>query len=468
MESACRARGCSRRAFLSAAGLGLAALGAPKPARAQSAKGERPPNVIVIMSDDIGHEAYGCYGGTSYKTPVLDVWAATGARFENAHSQPLCTPSRVKIMTGRYNSRNYVRFGEFPFGEKTFGHVMKSAGYATCIAGKWQLQGRGAQGPRDAGFDEYCLWHMMDVEQDKGPRYRDPKIIENGTWRTDTEGKYGPDVVSNYILDFIERKKDGPFFVYYPMILVHNPFEPTPDSPEWGQDARGNNFFKDMVEYHDKVLGRISDKLDALGLRENTLLLYMGDNGTNGSITSRVSGGGSVKGGKGGTTDAGTHVALIANWKGTIPEGAVINDIVDFSDILPTIAEAGGAALPEGVRIDGQSFLPRLKGQRGNPRGWIFIRYKRDPDRTEYRFVRDQRWKLYDEGGHPRAGKLYDVPADVLEENPIAEGQGGGEAEAARRRLRKALALVRFGNRANAPGMRSKGLPYFSAKRGPG
>ncbi len=405
--------------------------------------GAARPNIILIMADDIGHECLGCYGSASYKTPVLDELARTGVKFEHCYSQPLCTPSRVKIMTGRSNARNYIRFGNFDFKERTFAQVMKDAGYKTCISGKWQLMGAGADGPYKAGFDEYCLWHMEDVYAPKGSRYRNPKIVQNGKLLGVLDGKYGPDVFCDYITGFIERNKAKPFLVYYPMALTHGPFEPTPDSPEWGQDTANKRFYVDMVAYMDKAVGRIVKKLDELDLREKTLILFTGDNGTPVGITSQMTDGSSIKGGKGQTTDAGTHVALIANFKGTIGGGRICSDIVDFSDFLPTLADAAGASLPNGVTIDGRSFLPQLRGEPGKPRDWIYCWYQRDPGRTLYRFARDRRWKLYDTGDHERAGKLFDVSADPLETEPVETGQGNAEADEAAKRLQAALDSMR-------------------------
>ncbi|MHC4744754.1 MAG: sulfatase-like hydrolase/transferase, partial [Planctomycetota bacterium] len=282
-------------------------------------------------------------------------------------------------------------------------------------------------------------WHMEDVFGPKASRYRDPKIIENGEVLEGLEGKYGPDVVTDYMLGFMDRNKDRPFLVYYPMILTHSPFDPTPDSPEWGQNISNSRFYKDMVEYMDKTIGRIVSKLDKLGLRENTLIMFTGDNGTPKGITSQMTDGSSIDGGKGVTTDAGTHVALVANWKGTIPPGKVCDDMVDFSDVLPTLVDAGGASLPKGVTIDGRSFLPQLRGEKGNPRDWTFCWYQRNPGDQLHRFARDKRWKLYGESTAARAGKLFDVSVDVLEQNPIEPGQGGEEAEQARARLQAVL-----------------------------
>jgi len=402
--------------------------------------GPARPNIVLIMVDDQGYECLGCYGGTSYKTPVLDRLAETGIRFEHCYSQPLCTPSRVQIMTGRYNFRNYIRFGHFDYGQRTFAHILKDAGYATCVAGKWQLIGPpGADAPFAAGFDEYCLWHMEDVFGPKQSRYRNPKLIQNGELLPNTQGKYGPDIVADYLIDFIQRNKDRPFLAYYPMILTHSPFDPTPDSPEWGQTISNKRFYVDMVEYMDKTIGRIVRKLDELGLREKTLILFTGDNGTPKGITSRMRDGTSIAGGKGMTTDAGTHVALVANWKNTIPPGRVSAELVDFTDVLPTLAEAAGAPLPAGLQIDGRSFLAQLLGRKGNPRDWTFCWYRRDPGAQLHRFARDRRWKLYDQSTADRAGKLFDVSADPLETSPVEPGQGGAEAAAARAKLQAVL-----------------------------
>jgi len=433
-------REINRRQFIKAVGMGTIFLAMPGcMSGSQSPVGKvKRPNIILIMADDLGYECLGCYGSKSYKTPVFDELAATGMRFEHCYSQPLCTPSRVKIMTGKSNSRNYTYFGALDPKEKTFGHLMQSAGYATCVVGKWQLaardRGEGTH-PGPAGFDEHCLWQV----DDRGSRYRDPIIVQNGKDRQDTKGKYGPDIFTDYAVDFIERNKTRPFFLYFPMALTHAPFEPTPDTEEWkkGNKKADKKHFADMVAYMDKIIGRLVRKLNEASLRENTLILFTGDNGTPRGIATQMQDGSVINGGKGATTDAGNHVALIANWKGGIQAGKVRQDLVDFSDILPTIAEAVGASVS--WDIDGRSFLPQLRGRRGNPRDWIFIWYRRNPGDTLYRFARDQRWKLYGDGKYDRAGKLFDVSADPLEESPIEPGKGGEQAAAARKKLEAAL-----------------------------
>jgi arylsulfatase A len=398
----------------------------------------KQPNIVLIMADDLGYEGLSCNGGQLYTTPVLDQLANTGIRFEHCYSQPLCTPSRVQIMTGRYNFRNYKMFAYLDSGETTFGNVMKDAGYTTCIAGKWQLS-NGIEGPKHAGFDEYCLWQIYSFVAGKdvrGPRYTDPKVYVNGKTLENTKGKYGPDIFVDFINNFIRENKDKPFFVYYPMILTHAPFSPTPDSEEWDGDRykKDKKFFRDMVEYMDKSVGRIVDQLDELGLRENTLIIFTGDNGSPRQINSKFNDGW-VQGGKSYMTDAGTHVPLIANWPGTIPPGLVSDDLVDFSDFVPTFAEVGKAALPENKTIDGHSFLPQLLGEKGTPREWVFVHYwdrGRDVLKTR-EFARDKRYKLYDDGS------FFDIVNDPLEENPIAEEMIHEELKATKLRLQKVI-----------------------------
>src|SRR5687767_12974418 len=298
----------------------------------------RTPNVILIMADDFGYECVTANGGQSYQTPNLDRLAATGMRFEQCHVQPLCTPTRVQLMTGLYNVRNYIEFGAMDPKATTFAHRLKSAGYATAVCGKWQI-GLEPDSPQKFGFDEAFLWWHMR----RASRYANPGFEHNGVAR-DFKGDYGPKVVNDFAIDFITRKKDGPFFLYYPMMLTHGPFQPTPDSAEWnagsdGRDRQNVKHFAEMTAYMDKMIGELVAKLDALGLRDNTLLLFLGDNGTGGEVVSQFKGQ-SYPGGKGRSNARGTHVPLIANWPGSISAGKVNEDLIASTDFLPTICAA--------------------------------------------------------------------------------------------------------------------------------
>ncbi len=418
-------------------------LGSASSCRGQrgSAKALPSPNILLVMADDLGYEGLSCNGGTSTSTPVLDELARTGVRFTHCHSTPLCTPSRVQLMTGKYNFRNYREFGTLPPGETTMAHRLKEAGYATCVAGKWQLAGHYAGSnyrgegtfPDEAGFDEHCLWQVDRL----GSRYWNPAIQQNGVLRVGLQDRYGPDVVCDFILDFIARHRSERFFIYYPMILTHAPFVATPLSaprPEI-RDIADTAHFGEMVTYADRLIGRIVRRLDELGLREDTLILFTCDNGSPRGITSRM-GERVIQGGKGFTTDAGTHVPLIANWQGQTAVGSICEDLIDFTDFLPTLMEAAGVTLPEDA--DGRSFFPQALGKRGRPRDWIFCHY--DPRWGEWapkRFVRAKRWKLYGDGS------MFDLEIDPQETRPLPQEALSQEAEDARLRLQGVLDTLR-------------------------
>lgn len=381
----------------------------------------RQPNIILIMADDVGIEGFGCYGGSSYKTPHIDRLAQQGVRFTHAYSQPLCTPTRLQIMTGKYNHRNWKYFGIMPPEEKTIGHWMKEAGYKTCIAGKWQLQsydppdypgaelrrGTGMH-PKDSGFDTYQLFHSLHTE-DKGSRYADPTFLRDGVLHNELKGKYGEDLNRDFIVEFMQKNVDDPFFVYYPMALPHWPMNPTPLSADWADPEKrliaDKRYFADMVEYMDKLVGSIVDAVDQLGLAERTLILFYSDNGTHLSIESKM-GDVTIPGGKAQPTQTGVRVPLIARWKGAVVPG-VTNDLVDSSDFLVTMMEIAGKPLPENTQHDGVSFASALGLSKGNvkrqPRQSCFFWYDPRPgwDKDQFSrhiFALDHRYKLFSDG----------------------------------------------------------------------
>lgn len=410
------------------------------------------PNILLIMADDIGIEGLGCYGGTSYRTPNIDRLAADGLRFTTAYSQPLCTPTRVQIMTGLYNNRNWMSFGILDPHARTFGHLLKEAGYATGIFGKWQLQsydppdlpnaearrGTGMH-PRNAGFDEYALFHSLHTE-DKGSRYANPTMLEgtaghDGQLRT-YPGRYGEDVWVDKIVDFFDRNKQRPTFVYYPMALPHRPFEPTPDSDDWDpasvpeEDVR---FISDMVEYMDTTVGNLVDKLKAKNVLQNTLVLFYADNGFHRAVYSDLADGRNIRGGKGEPLQTGFHVPLIAHWPGHIEPGTC-DDIVDASDFVPTLLDMAGTRLAPGAPTDGISFAPRLFGEKTNPRQAAFFWYDPRPGWDKERFHRsvfavDRHYKLF------RSGRLFRLGDRPLQETPVDPLEMTEADKAARQKL---------------------------------
>ncbi len=395
----------------------------------------RQPNLILILADDLGFETIGANGGTSYRTPAIDQLAETGARFTHCFVQPLCTPTRAQLMTGQYNVRNYRQFGSLDPDSQTFANMLKYHGYSTCITGKWQL-GQDKDLPRKSGFDEHCLWQHTR----RPPRYVNPGLEINGESKDFTSGEYGPDIVNEYALEFITKKKDQPFFLYYPMMLAHGPYLATPDSADWDPKATGEDFgkaprhFGEMVEYMDKLIGRLVARLEELQLRDNTLILFVGDNGT-GKGTRSMMGDRVVIGGKGTTTAAGMHVPLIANWPEKIAAGTVHTDLVDSTDFLPTLLEAAGVSPPMDAILDGRSFLPQLKGKPGTPRDWIYSWYWPHPDRNDAlrEFAFNHRYKLY------RTGEFFDLEQDREENSPMEVASLTGDASAAAVILQSAL-----------------------------
>jgi arylsulfatase A-like enzyme len=421
----------------------------PAPASAETPAASRP-NIILIMADDLGFETLGTYGGESYETPSLDRMAEKGMRFENCYSTPLCTPSRVQIMTGQYNFRNYIGFGMLRPGETTFGHLLQKAGYRVGITGKWQLYGNPGQRklfapavgthPSEAGFDEYCLWQV-----DEGPweaRYKDPRIALTGQKPQVFEGEYGPDRYTGFALDFIERHRDEPFLLYYPMCLTHDPFQPTPGHSDY--DAldpveRLNDpvHFAAYVAYMDHIVGRILQKVEDLGLSEKTLVLFTGDNGTDTKVESRWRGR-TVPGMKGAPVEFGTHVPLLAQWPGRVPAGGRDSGLVDFTDFLPTLVEVAGAPVPDGLQLDGQSFLHRLLGQPGPEREWVFCHYApRWGNWGNARYVHDTEWKLHEDG------RIYHIETDPLEEGGRSEEELPAEVQEKIHSFRAVLARLR-------------------------
>ncbi len=398
------------------------------------------PNLVVIMADDIGFENLSCYGSEVYETPHLDALAASGMRFDHAHSQPICTPSRVQIMTGIYNNRNYIHFGLLDPEAVTFANTLRDAGYRTVIGGKWQLEG-GYGGVKNFGFDRHCLWQLNR----KPSRYPNPGLEIDGEQKDFKNGEFGPDIVNAYLCDFLEEQKgsDEPFFVYYPMILPHWPFVPTPDHPDWDptmwRDAtrepggyRNQKYWDAFVRYTDKMVGQLIAKLEETGQRDDTLVIWTGDNGTYTDIVSEFRGK-PYRGGKGSPKDNGTHVGFIASWPGVIEPGQVSDALVDFSDVFPTLTEAAGVAAPEG--LDGVSLVPVFEGRpEDRKKDAIYCWYHRDGVRDQAsQHARDQRHKLY------ATGKFYDTVADPEEKHDLAADGVPASLQAVHAKLKAVL-----------------------------
>lgn len=388
-------------------------------------------NFVVIMADDLGPDELGSYGNTSHHTPNLDRLAAQGMRFQTAYATPLCTPSRVMIMTGRYGFRtgwyNFTgRPGsptyedpDYDLGEAelTFADILRSAGYATALAGKWQIPQPLERRVVNAGFATYRIWawprNSLPIDGGRAAlrgargrsRFWQPVAIQDGELLSTRPDDYGPDLYADFLIEFIREHRHERFLAYLPMTLVHRPWAPTPVPGRPGLRTRGG--LRNNVEYMDHVVGRLVTALDRMGLRENTVVLFTSDNATQGR-------------GKADATEQGARVPLIVSAPGTVAEGVVSAELVDLTDILPTLADFAGASLPADRVIDGRSLRPTLEDPAVPHRAWIFS-YLHDD-----RVLRTRRWllethgdRLYDTGGR-HGGRGYEEVGDSSDPEVVA------------------------------------------------
>jgi len=402
--------------------LGLEAL-SPAVQAAEAARSTRP-NIIFILADDYGIGGVGCYGAV-YKTPNLDTLAAGGTRFENCFSAPLCGPSRAMCMFGRYGFRTGVTdngsgAAATPQKEVCLAKVLKQAGYATAVAGKW-TQLRYFDTKEDGqkwGFDEFLIWGIAE-EGGGRARYWAPNYNQNGRYLSDAKDKFGPDLLHEFVVDFIRRHRDQPFFVHYPTPLIHGKLARTPDSV-----GDKPNLYADNIAYLDKLVGKLVAELERLKLRDQTLIVFTGDNGCVGQQTVN---GRPIDGRKGALKEGGSRVPLIVNWPGSTPAGKLSKDLVDFTDFFPTFAEVAKANLPPGVTLDGHSFAPQILGRPGQPRDWVYVQLNTN------RYVRDAQWKL------TKAGDFFDMKDAPWREIPVPGDTADAGAKAARARLKTVL-----------------------------
>jgi arylsulfatase A len=399
------------------------------PMRASAAPPKKPPNFVVIMADDLSAGELGCYGHPRQKTPSLDQLAKQGIRFRTCYATPNCSPTRMMLMTGRYGFRTgWCSFLErtysprpgtpqFDIGqaEITFADILKKRGYATGIAGKWQLPGSPANRIFDCGFDTYCMWMwkhgLPDLDpvtgkdrlpydprkslhsRKKANRYWHPGVMVDAKQVPTKPDDYGPDIFTNFVCDFIRKHRSGPFVIYYPMALVHKHGGIVPGVPDLKRPGKKTDpGLQHGIEYMDHLVGRITRTIDTLGLDKNTYIVFTGDNGTAGA-------------GKSTATERGARVPLIVRGPGVKP-GSVTGELADLSDILPTLTEFAGGSLPKDRKIDGVSLVPTLLGRPGRRRGWAFSYL------GTRRILRDKRWLLEGDGrlfdcGDKRDGKGY-------------------------------------------------------------
>ena len=386
----------------------------------------KKPNIIFILADDLGIGNISCYGSDQFKTPNIDKLASTGMRFTHGYTAPLCGPSRALILTGRQPFRtgttNQDRVGKLePSKEICLPSVLKTAGYTSLMVGKWSqfpLQ------PSDFGFDQYMRFQASGKYWNT--QTANKSYTKNGEIVPLLDGEYLPDLMHNQVVDFISKNKNKPFFAYYSMSHIHGEILPTPDSKPDSKDL-----YTDNINYMDKLVGKLVKALDSLKMRQNTIIVFVGDNGTAAEGASRATvQGKKLSGKKGDMLECGSLVPWIVNWKGGGQSGKVINDLVDATDWMPTFAALTGAKLPENVILDGKSFAPQLKGEKGTPREWIFM------ELGNQWYVREEKWKLN------RANELFDMRNAPFEEILIPADSKDEISMSARQRLSAVLKSI--------------------------
>ena len=422
--------------------------------------GARPtqPNILFIYVDDLGYEALGCYGGLDFSTPNLDRMAQDGMRFSRAYASGVCTPSRVSMHTGLFSNRHgfkgvlpvhwgtdrFVDFNKMP----TYAQLLRAAGYRTSLTGKWQLATleKHPEHPRDSGFDSWCLWQiwLTDPNTGKGAktkRYWNPTFNLDGKVRDDISDRFGPDVLVEYVIQKMQEATEAnePFLIVHNDFLPHWPMIQTPDDLAASPPREAS--LVNMVSYLDKLVKQLLDAVEELGIRDNTYVVFMADNGTEEEyfrnpraptegegLHTRRTKAGKVDGGKFTVRDGGTHVPLIWWGPDRIPKGGVCDDLVDVVDIFPTFCELAGVKIPEELTLDGFSIVPQVHGQPGKKREFTHgVSFNKEA-------VFDGQWRL------KKTGDLID--ARNLPAEPLAT-PGDPEAEAARVRLDEIMKSLR-------------------------
>ncbi|MEM9381655.1 MAG: sulfatase-like hydrolase/transferase [Planctomycetota bacterium] len=369
-----------------------------------------PPNVVVLIADDLGYGDLGCYGSPVIATPRIDALAAEGARFESFYVHPACTPTRAAMLTGRYASRVGIvsPIGSWsPLGlspdETTVAEVLASGGYRTAHFGKWHVGDSPDQQPTAQGFDEFSglLW---------GPTGLPLVWVDSraGTEEFEPDQRFDTQRVTTEALDFIDRAHaDGdPFFC---IVSYTTPHEPATASAGFVGISADGRAYGDAVEEMDAAVGSVVDRLDLLGVADSTLVLFLSDNGAKAGGDPYQRGSNlPLFGGKGSTWEGGVRVPAVARMPGVVLPGHVVEDPASITDLLPTFADLAGVALPPSLDLDGRSVVDLLGGAQGDPARFVhFIRA------DDVEAVRRGRYKL-------RFGALFDVVTDPGESVDLA------------------------------------------------
>jgi len=418
-------------------------------------------NIVFILADDLGYGDLGCYGQKHFSTPNIDNLAGNGLRFTQHYSgSTVCAPSRSTIMTGQHTGHTFIRGnkewkpeGQYPLEAEavTIAEVLQDAGYVTGAFGKWGLGYPGSEGdPNNQGFDEFFGYNCQRLAHNYYPYHlwhnQEKVMLEENTGRQ--TGQYGPDVIHEQALKFLEKNKDKPFFLYYPSVIPHaelfapeeymkkyrGKFEPEKsykgvDDGEryrnggYGSQPESHAAFAAMVNVLDDHVGEVVAKLKELGVYDNTVIFFSSDNGPHlegGADPDYFDSNGILKGYKRDLYEGGIRAPMIAVWKDKIKPGRKTDHISAFWDILPTVAEIAGTETP--ANIDGISFLPTLLDEKGQKQhDYLYWEFHERGGRLA---LRKGDWKLVKYNvfdSQETTTELYNLSEDPGEENNLAE-----------------------------------------------
>lgn len=398
-----------------------------------------PPNFVIIFTDDQGYADLGCFGGTHVETPRIDQMAAEGAKLTSFYmAAPHCTASRSALMTGCYPKRIDMAYGS-NFGvllagdpkglhpnEVMIAEALKDAGYATGIFGKWHLGDQPEFLPTRQGFDEYFgipYSHDIHPHHPRQDHFQFPSLplLEGETVvEMDPDADYLTKRITEHAIDFIERNKEGPFFLYIPHPIPHAPLHVSPpfmkDVPdsikaELAKEDDGvdygtrRNLFPQAIREIDESVGRILDTLKANGLDDKTLVIFTTDNGPAAGKADPL------QGRKGSSFEGGPRVPAVISWPGRIPAGQSIDEVLTAMDLLPTFANLAGGEIPNDRVIDGKDIWPVLVENAKSPHQAYFYHGGNA--------VRSGNWKLHIEDGKPT--QLYDLDLDIGEKENVIQ-----------------------------------------------
>ena len=391
--------------------------------------GKRPPNVVLVITDDQGYGDLACHGNSVIRTPNLDALYTQSVRLTDFHVGPTCSPTRAALMTGRYCNRTgvwHTIMGRSLLrrDEVTMADVFAAGGYRTGMFGKWHLGDNYPFRPGDRGFHEVLAHGGGGVGQTPdywGNDYFDDTYRHNGTPKKYTG--YCTDIWFDAAMRFMETCRDRPFFVYLTTNAAHGPYNVAEEysKPYEGKDVPNANFYG-MITNIDDNMGRLLGKLKALGIEENTVLIFMTDNGTSAGFRGGKGFNAGMKGTKGSEYDGGHRVPCFIRWPaGRLGGARDVDRLTAHIDLLPTLVELCGLEEPPGVALDGKSLVPLLRGQ-GEWEDRVLVTDSQrieHPEKWRKSAVMTDRWRLVN------GKELYDIGADPGQDRDIADDHPG-------------------------------------------